>query len=204
MRCRRAVPAPGGGQVGAARQREAVLLVAQQLEEAGDRGERRSQLVGDRGHEGVAQPLEAAVGRHLAQRPDPADEGSVGPGTGVVEPRKTRPVSLSSNSSSLAVVIVRELAHPFAEATRLGRPVGEREQSLGHGAVRRQPELQRDLLERRVCEEQPSGSVGEADAVERRVEQCPLHRARLLQLERIGRNATRGVAGGEADSDEGG
>src|SRR5204863_4156627 len=61
----------GGAEVGASRQPEAVLFVAEQLEEAGDRRERRAQLVRDSGEERVAEPLEAAVGRHLLQGPDP-------------------------------------------------------------------------------------------------------------------------------------
>ena len=156
----------------------------------------------DRGHERVAQPLEAAVGRHFAQRPDAADEGPVGP--------CNRGRAAAEDAAGLAQlefvlaggVIVRELAHPFAEAIRLGRPVREREQALGHGAVRREAELHGDPLERGVREEHAPRGVGETDPVERRVEQRFLYRARRLQLERVGRDPARGEAGGDTHADE--
>ena len=181
---------------------ELVLLVAEQLEEARDRGERRAQLVRDRGDERVAQALEAPVGGHLAQRPDPSDDGSVLSGD-----RRRVAAEDAAALGELELVLARgeiacQLLHPLAEARRLGRPVGEREQPLGDRAVQGQAELEREALQRGVREDEVAGHVGEADAVDRRVEQCPLQRARRLQLERVRRDAARGEPGGDADADE--
>ncbi len=100
--------------------------------------------------EGVAQALEPSVGSHLAQRPDPSDDGSVLAGD-----RRRVAAEHATALGELELVLARgEIAsqrvHPLAEARRLGRPVGEREQPLGDGAVQGEAELEGEALQRRV------------------------------------------------------
>src|SRR6266851_10477842 len=61
-------------EIGASRLADAVLLVLHHLEEAGDRGQRRTQLVRDGRNERVAHPVELAVGCYLPQCPDATGE----------------------------------------------------------------------------------------------------------------------------------
>jgi hypothetical protein len=119
-----------------------MLLVCKQFEEARDRGQRCAQLVRDRSDERVPQPLEAPVGGHLAQRPDPPDHGSV-------LPRDRRRIAAEHTPAvrELEFVLARDrvaadLLHPLAVARRLRRPVGEGEQPLRDGAVQGKLELE--------------------------------------------------------------
>ena len=165
--------------------------------------ERGAQLVRDRGDECVAQTLEAPVGGHLAQRPDPPVHHSV------LSPDRRRVAAEHAPAlGELELVLARDgvaadLLHSFPVACRLGRPVGEREQAFRDRAVQGQAELECVLLQRSVGEQDVAGHVGEADAVDRRVEQRPLERARRLQLERVRGDAAGGEAGGDSDADEG-
>ena len=89
----------------------------------------------DSGHESVTEALEAVVGRHLAQRPDPADDDSVGPGH---RRRVAAEDAAAFRELELVLALCKissQLVHALLEARGLGRPVGEREEPLGHGAV---------------------------------------------------------------------
>ena len=79
--------------------------------------------------------------------------------------------------------------HAPPVALGLRHPVGDRKQPLRHGAVHGHAELHAEPSQWSVRDQDVSVRVGEADAVDRRVEQCLLQRARRLQLECVRRDA---------------
>jgi len=151
----------------------------------------------------IAHAVELAVGRHLPQRPDASDEQAVR-----AVHRRGVAAEAAAGAGELELVArlgfdgCRELLHPLPVPLGLRQPLGDRKQPLGDGAVLRHAELDAQAPHRRVRDEELSVGIGEADAVEGRVDERGLQRREGALRPFARAQSLSDEAGADAQDDE--